>query len=231
MLAAFAFGMWAAIAIYPGYDLGFGWLPGMITIALTGVPLVMVLADVILNAAERHEGIVATACAALAAASSYLGVMLLLLAGLDAVRRVFPWQVQGVQIISGAAPWQPLLAWLLAVALALGALAVAISATGGLVEVTREFATAVPSYQLANIAVAERRLAAGPMRSRRPASRSGSGSCTSAGSSSWSATSASGCCSRSWWPPGGPSAGDCRACWPWRASSAPHWWRCRPAAC
>ena len=162
MLAAFAFGMWAAIAIYPGYHLGFGWLPDVIAIALTGVPLLLVLADVILNAAERHEGIVATMCAALAAAASYLGVMLILLAGLDAVRRVFPWQVQGVRIISGAAPWQPLLAWLVAVALALGALAVAISATGGLVEVTREFATAVPGYQLANIAVAERRLAAGP---------------------------------------------------------------------
>jgi hypothetical protein len=162
MLAAFAFGMWAVIAIYPGYDLGYGWLPDVITIALTGVPLVMVLADVILNAAERREGIVGTMCAALAAAASYLGVALVLLAGLDAVRRVFPWQVQGVYIISGAAPWQPLLAWLLAVAVALAALAVTFSATGGLVEVTREFAAAVPSYQLANIAVAEQRLVASP---------------------------------------------------------------------
>jgi hypothetical protein len=162
MLAAFAFGMWAVLAIYPGYDLGYGWLPDVITIALTGVPLVMVLADVILNAAERREGIVGTMCAALAAAASYLGVALVLLAGLDAVRRVFPWQVEGVHIISGAAPWQPLLAWLLAVAVALAALAVTISATGGLVEVTREFATAVPRYQLANIAVAEQRLAASP---------------------------------------------------------------------
>jgi hypothetical protein len=162
MLAAFAFGMWAVIGIYPGYHLGYGWLPDAIAIALTGVPLVMVLADVILNAVERHEGIVGTMCAALAAAASYLGVVLLLLAGLDAVRRVFPWQVQGVQIISGTAPWQHLLGWLLAVAITLAALAVAISATGGLIEVTREFATAVPGYQLANIARAERRLAAGP---------------------------------------------------------------------
>ena len=231
MLAAFAFGMWAVIAIYPGYDLGYGWLPDVITIALTGVPLVMALADVILNAAERREGIVGTMCAALAAAASYLGVALVLLAGLDAVRRVFPWQVQGVHIISGAAPWQPLLAWLLAVGVALAALAVTISATGGLVEVTREFATAVPGYQLANIAVAEQRLVASPDELRRQASRSGSGSCTSAGSSSWQATSASGCCSRSRWQPGGPSAGGCRAYWPWRASSAFRWWRCRSAAC
>jgi len=161
-LAAFAFGMWGALAIYPGYHLGYGWLPDVIAIALTGVPLVMVLADVILNAVERHEGIVGTTCAALAAAASYLAVALLLLAGLDSVRRVFPWQVQGVHVISGEAPWQPLLAWLLAVAVTLAALAVIISATGGLVEVTREFAAAVPAYQLASIAVAERRLADGP---------------------------------------------------------------------
>ena len=161
-LAAFAFGMWAALAIYPGYHLGYSWLPDLIAIALTGVPLVMVLADVILNAVERHEGIIGTTCAALAAAASYQAVVAVLLAGLDAVRRVFPWQVQGVRVISGAAPWQPLLAWLLAVAVALAALAVIISATGGLVEVTREFTAAVPGYQLANIAVAERRLADGP---------------------------------------------------------------------
>jgi len=161
-LAAFAFGMWAALAIYPGYHVGYRWLPDLIAIALTGVPLVMVLADVILNAVERREGVAGTTCAALAAAAAYLAVALLLLAGLDAVRRVFPWQVQGVPVISGAAPWQSLLAWLLTVAAALAALAVIISATGGLVEVTQEFTAAVPGYQLANIALAERRLADGP---------------------------------------------------------------------
>ena len=162
VLTAFTFGMWAVIAIYPEYHLGYSWLLDVIAIALTVVPLLMVLADVILNAVERQEGIVGTTCAALAAAASYLAVALAALAGLDAVRRVFPWQVQGVHIISGTAPWQPMLGWLLAVAVALAALAVTISATGGLVEVTREFATAVPGYQLANIAVAERRLAASP---------------------------------------------------------------------
>jgi hypothetical protein len=162
LLAAFAFGMWAAIAIYPEYHLGYGWLPGVIAFALTGVPLLMVVADVVLNAIERHEGTVGITCAALAGAAVYLGVLLVLLAGLDAVRRVFPWQVGGVHVISGAAPWQPLMAWLLVVAVALAGLAVAISATGGLIDVTREFARAVPGYQLVNIAVAERRLAASP---------------------------------------------------------------------
>jgi hypothetical protein len=157
MMAAFVFGLWAVVGIYPEYGMGFRWVQDLIVLAVTLVPLGLMALVVGDRAAEDTVGWVAVTSAVLVAASSYLTVLQVLLGGLADVRHELPWQIQGVAVLSGRLPWLSLLPWKFVVTSLLAAAAFVVMLVSSIARVWQENRTGSPDFLLAQIQEARQR--------------------------------------------------------------------------
>ena len=157
MMAAFVFGMWAVVGIYPEYGMGFTWVHDLIVLAVTLVPLGLMAIVAGDRAAEDTGGWAAVTSAVLVAASSYLTVLQLLLGGLTDIRHVLPWQIQGVAVFSSHLPWLSLLRWKFVVTSLLAAAAFVVMLVSSIAQVWQENRTQNPDFLLAEIEEARQR--------------------------------------------------------------------------